>query len=238
MLIKDIINFIPQKLGFQIIKFPAFDMRRRISLINHFKINKIFDIGANKGQYALEIRKSGYRGEIISFEPTSKAYEILSRRSSNDKKWQVSNRAIGNFDGETNINISKNSLSSSILSILPLHSTSAEDSKYIDLEKIKINKLDTIFDDYYNPNDNIYLKIDTQGFEKNVLEGSLNSIPKIVGLQVELSLAPLYEGESLFKEMVEYIEKLDFTLFSMENGFCDPKTGRLLQIDCIFFKNY
>ena len=50
---------------------------RYIKVIDSLGINVIFDIGANSGQFALEVLQNGFRGKIISFEPTSKIYEKL-----------------------------------------------------------------------------------------------------------------------------------------------------------------
>ena len=232
----NIINKLLQVVGVQIKKYPPLDFRRRLSLIQNHRINKILDIGANSGIYGLEMRKAGYSDMIISFEPLSEAFNKLVKNSSKDEYWQIFNYAIGDFDGEASINISKNSVSSSILEMLPLHYENEKNAGYINNEKIKILKLDTVFNNFYQSGDSVFVKIDTQGYEKNVLQGALNSIPRISGLQLELSLVPLYEGSSQYMEMIDYINSLGFTLYSIENGFYDSKSGRLLQIDGIFFR--
>jgi FkbM family methyltransferase len=226
-----------QVVGIQIKKYPPLDFRRRLSLIQNHKINKILDIGANSGIYGLEMRKAGYSGMIISFEPLSDAFNKLVRNSAKDKNWQIFNYAIGDLDGETSINISKNSVSSSILEMLPLHYENEKHASYVNTERIKIFKLDSVFHNFYQSGDNVFVKIDTQGYEKYVLQGGLNSIPRISGLQLELSLVPLYEGSSQYMEMIDYINSLGFSLYSIENGFYDSKSGRLLQIDGIFFRD-
>lgn len=231
------INNLLQVVGIQIKKYPLLDNRRRLALIKHHEINKIMDIGANTGIYGEEMRKWGYKGEIVSFEPLSDAFNKLKSNSQNDNKWQILNCAIGNFDGETSINISKNSVSSSILDILPIHIENEKNAKFINKEIIKITRLDTIFDKYYQPGDKIFLKIDTQGYEKNVLEGAVNSISKITGLQLELSLVSLYNGSATYLDLIEYLKTIGFSLFSVENGFYESKTGRLLQFDGIFFRD-
>jgi FkbM family methyltransferase len=236
MSIVSFINKVLQVIGIQIKKYPPLDFRNRISLIKTHSINKIIDIGANSGIYGLEMRKLGFSGEIISFEPLSDAFRLLSKNSSSDNHWQILNCAVGDKDGETLINISKNSVSSSILEMLPLHFENAKNSVYINKETIKICKLDTVFDNYYQPGDKIFLKIDTQGYEKNVLEGAIKSIPKIKGMQLELSLVSLYNGSPQYMEMLDYINSLGFQLYSIENGFYEAKTGRLMQIDGIFFR--
>lgn len=236
MNIVKICNNLLRKYGMEFRKYPNGDLLRMIKLIKHLKIDKIFDIGANNGQYATLMRQLGFDGVIISFEPLSDAFSELKKKTTHDKKWLAVNAAIGNFNGEAFINVAANSQSSSILKMLPSHIKSAPDSVYIKKEKIKIHSLDSIINDYLKPNDRVFLKIDTQGFEKNVLDGAQNSIRFIKGIQMEMSLIPLYEGEVLFFDMVEHMKKIGFSLYSIEGGFSDPESGRLLQIDGIFLK--
>lgn len=224
------------KRGFELKSYPDIDIKRRMSLIQHFKINKLFDIGASTGNYAMSMRKFGFEGKMVSFEPLSRSFSILKENASNDKNWKVINIALGNNDEETFINIAGNFDSSSLLAMLPEHLNSAPQSLYSGKEKIKVNKLDTIISDYYEREDCIYIKIDTQGFERQVLEGAEKSLSKVKGLQLEMSIIPLYEGGMLFIEMIDFLESKGFKLYSIENGFYDTDTGQLLQFDGIFFR--
>jgi len=81
---------------------------------------------------------------------------------------------------------------------------------------------------------NVYLKIDTQGFEKQVLDGAARNLPRIDFVQIELSLAPLYAGALLLPEMNAYLVSLGYRLVALEPGFSDAKTGALLQLDGIY----
>jgi FkbM family methyltransferase len=225
-----------KKLGIQLKRYPDNDLKRRIKLINQNKINKIFDIGANTGIYARSLRSAGYKGKIVSFEPLSKAFKILKKKSQRDAGWQAINIALGSRDEERLINIAGNSESSSLLDMLPEHVRSAPKSSYIGQEKITVSKLDTILKDYCHQGDCILLKIDTQGFEREVLAGAIQSLPRITGIQIEMSLIMLYEGEMLYLEMISFLKEKGFNLFSLENGFSNPATGQLLQIDGLFFR--
>lgn len=80
------------------------------------------------------------------------------------------------------------------------------------------------------------MKLDVQGFEMSVLKGAEASLNNIRGLQVELSIEKLYKDGLLYQDMISYIESKGFELYSLENGFSDPKTGKLLQFDGVFFR--
>jgi len=206
-------------------------------MLKEFDINTIFDIGANEGQFGKFIRDLGYRGIIVSFEPLTKAYQKLQIKSSGDDLWNIAPQmAIGEEDGEVKINIANNSESSSILSMLKAHQEAAGNSTYIGSEVVRMSKLDSIYTPYVRQDSKIFLKIDTQGYEDRVLRGASKLLEQVVGLQVELSLTPLYNDQILFDEMIGNLKKSGFELWSIMPVFSDLKTGRLLQVDATFFR--
>lgn len=223
-----------QKFKNKINPFLSKDLLRRIKIMKFFKINVLFDIGANNGQYAVKMRKMGYDKKIISFEPLKGAYRNLERASRKDDDWIINNYAIGDKDGSGIINISENSFSSSILRMLPSHSESAPNSKFIDTQEITIKKIDSVFNSFTNLGDRVMLKIDTQGYEKKVIEGALSSLKNILIIQIEMSIIELYEGELGFIEMIKLLNDKGFKLFSLENGFSNLDSGQLMQVDGIF----
>jgi FkbM family methyltransferase len=235
MILIDKLNFLLKKKGAELVRFPNSELKKRKATFKHFKINKVFDIGANVGQYALDIRELEYKGEIISFEPIKNVFNILEKNTKKDKFWTAENYALGDFDGETEINVAGNAAaSSSILEMLPAHEESAPHSKYVGTEKIKVNQLDTVLSKYCKTGDNIYMKIDAQGYEKSILDGALTSLHKIKVLQIELSLIPLYKDAIDYQGMIEFLKTKGFDLYGLEPGFSDPITGRLLQCDGVF----
>lgn len=229
-----LVNKLLKKVNLEIKTYPDFDSKRRMQIINNYKIDTLFDIGANCGQYSKNLREMGYNGKIISFEPLKSAFEKLEQVSSGDKKWIVNNYAMGDKNIKSVINVAGNSYSSSILDMLPNHLNSAPESRYINKQEIVIKKLDSIYSSFCSIKNSVMVKIDTQGYEKNVLDGAAKSLKNIKIIQLEMSILPLYENEMLFIEMINYLDKKGFQLSSLENGFADPYTGQLLQVDGIF----
>jgi len=208
-----------------------------IKLLQHKNIDLILDVGANTGQYAQSLIGLGYKGNIVSFEPLTSAYETLVHKTKKYLNWKAAGKiGLGDFDGEAEINISKNSVSSSILNMSDEHIEASPDALYVDKETIKVRKLDSVFYEYKNNFKNIFLKIDAQGYEENILNGALKSLSEIKGLQLELSLVQLYDGQKLFMEMVELIGSYGFNIYSMQQGFTNKNTGRVLQSDVVFFR--
>jgi FkbM family methyltransferase len=208
-----------------------------LKALNHFNIDTVFDIGANTGQFASEIRSFGYTGKIVSFEPLSDAYQELVSMASRDAKWLVHERgAIGDFNGEIKINVAGNSTSSSVLPMLDSHISAAEKSAYVRTENAPIYCLDFLSPAYLLEKNSLFVKIDVQGFEWQVLDGAKETLKKACGVLCELSLISLYKNQHLWFDMLHRFEAEGFTLWSIQPGFADPRNGRTLQVDAIFFR--
>ncbi|BCA57119.1 hypothetical protein W02_42590 [Nitrospira sp. KM1] len=199
-------------------------------------IDLVYDIGANVGQFALELRRSGYRGRIISFEPLESAFHTLSETAESDPRWEACNYALGDQDSTAEINVARNSWSSSLLSILPIHVSAAPHSAYVGTQTVRVRTLDSVFWTYCKPEDRVFIKIDTQGFAKNVLVGSEHTLERVDGLQIEMSLVPLYEGEPLIDELISFLRGKGFTLAYVSPEFFDERTGQQLQVNGLFLR--
>lgn len=236
---KKVIKKLFNKFGMDVCRFQsnASFEAQIVAAMKKVKIDVLFDIGANTGQFSSEIRRRGYNGKIISFEPLTSARDKLIKQASKDDNWFIHERAaIGNINGIIDINISENSYSSSILPMLNLHLNAAINSKYIGTERTPIISLDSVADNYIDKFSNCFLKIDTQGYETQVLDGAEKTLKRAKGVLCELSLVPLYEGQDMWKDLILRLEKENFVLWSIERGFTDSRDGRTLQLDGLFLK--
>jgi FkbM family methyltransferase len=204
-------------------------------LLRHCGIDLVLDVGANTGQYAAELRAHGYAGRIVSFEPLAAAHAQLSRAAG--AGWEVAPRmAIGDSEGTVTIHLAGNSVSSSILDMLPAHERAAPGSAYVAAETVPLKRLDGVAGGYLGDSRRVLLKIDTQGYEDRVLAGAAGLLDRVAAIQTELSLVPLYAGQLLFDEMRRRIELLGFELFAVFPGYVDERTGQTLQLDGFFLR--
>jgi len=201
------------------------------------RIDLVIDVGANSGQYGRALRASGYNGRILSFEPLSSARSDLEAVSLRDDKWSIGERmAVGDHDGVVTINIAGNSTSSSILDMLDSHQRAAPYALYVGSEEVPVRRLDSVQHPFLDESTRPFLKIDTQGYESRVLEGAEGLLKRVKGVQVELSLRPLYDGQVLWRDIIDSLERCGFEVWSLVPGFLDPETGRMLQCDGIFLR--
>lgn len=231
-------NLVRDVAGYEIIGASALKTvaGRRMVMLDAHRISMVLDVGANQGQYAQALRRLGYRGRIASFEPVDSAFANLSERAKADAAWSVANIALGDFDGTAEIHVAGNSLSSSLLDMLELHQQAAPESRYTGKQRVTVNRLDSIFASIAGSDDKVLLKIDTQGFERKVIAGAEGCLQRILALQIEMSLVPLYHTEMLFPEMYALLRSKGYELIGIEPGFVDPRDGRLLQLDGLFHR--
>jgi len=227
-----------RNLGYDVVRYTPAEhaLARRKEILDLYEVDAVLDVGANTGQYALQLREIGYKGKILSFEPLGAAWRILSAAAEKDNRWQVLHHALGDRNGQSVIHVSRNSFSSSFREMLPLHASAAPGSAYVGTEAVEVKTLDAIFDKLGLSGSNILMKLDTQGYEKNVIDGSCNSLPLIDTIELEMSPAPLYEGEISFMEMYAAIIEMGYQPVSMQDEFRHPGDGRLLQLQAVFHR--
>lgn len=219
--------------GFEIRKHPAV---RRQAMFGARGVDLVLDVGAADGGFGRQLRQFGYAGRIVSFEPIAATYERLSAQIAGDASWTARRHALGDEAGEAEINVASNSTSSSLLPMLDTHREAEPSVDYVRTETIRIERLDDVSDEVFGSARAPFLKIDTQGFERPVLAGAEKSLPRCVGLQLELSFVPLYEGGMLVDEAISWAYDAGFHLEVIESGWASP-TGQMLQADGIFFRN-
>jgi FkbM family methyltransferase len=239
MKLKRLIRKTMWRLGWDLSRFQleSSPWVRLVLMLSVHGVSTVLDVGANTGQYAKSLRGAGFAGKIVSFEPVLEAHSQLSRAASNDSKWTVAERmAIGDRDGRAEIHVAGNLESSSLLPMLESHLAADPGSGFVATQTVPLARLDSVADRFLGSGESFFVKMDVQGFENKVLDGATMILKSATGLQLELSLIPLYEGEVLFQVMLEKLGELGFELWSLIPGFIDKKTGRLLQVDGVFFR--
>ncbi len=209
-----------------------------IKSLNFFSVKSIIDVGANEGQFVLRLLKNNFKGNVISFEPITDAYKKLLINAEKNKKrisWHVAEKCgLGSKNFSQDIFISHHSESSSLLKILPKHTDLKPLSKIISTEKIIIKKLDSFYDAVKKLDKNIFLKIDTQGYELEVLKGAEKTLKLITALVVEVSLVKLYEKQPLWLDIVNFLKERNFIVWSVDRVMGDVSTGESYQLDITF----
>jgi FkbM family methyltransferase len=218
--------------GFVVRRHPA---ARRQTLLAEHDVDLVFDVGAAKGLYAAELRHFGYRGPIVSCEPMSTPYGVLAAAAAADPAWHAVQVGLGAENGTADIHVASNSDSSSFLPLGERHAAAAPHVGYVGTETVRVARLDDLVDEVPVRGSRIFLKVDTQGFERQVLDGAAKTLESCVGVQLELSFTTTYEGGMLVDEAISRMYDAGFVLTGLEPGFA-AASGAVLQADGTFFR--
>jgi FkbM family methyltransferase len=209
---------------------------RLVRSLDTLGIDTILDIGANVGQYGLMTRRAGFGGRIISCEPLTGAFGELSKRAARHEGWLPVHAAVGSEPGTTTINVSANSFSSSVLDMTEAHLSGAPGSGYISSETVELTTVRDLVAAHSVVPSRTLLKIDTQGYEGEVLAGAGDLIDEFGAVQLELSFVELYAGQRLFDDLYALMREHGLHLHIIEPGFSGPD-GRMLQCDGLFVRD-
>lgn len=204
-----------------------------LTYLETHKVDLVLDVGANTGQFGNSLRECGYRGRIWSFEPIDTVFRDLEKLTRFDGRWQATCTAVGAVAGEATLNVSERS---DFSSIKPINETGREFDARIAVVRKQQVPVATL--EYLLKNEesrHMFLKVDTQGFEREVLEGALNLLPKLVGIQLEVPIENLYGNVWSFPVCIKYMDDIGYVpaQFEVVNAMKhDPASA--VEFDCIF----
>jgi len=197
-------------------------------MLNDLQVTCLVDVGANAGQYARLIRRLGFTGTIVSFEPNPAVFRTLQQSRAGDPNWKGVNCGLGSEDGELEMNIFEESL---ISSFLPGKMVT---SKIKEVRKVPVRRLDSVLQEILPgvAAERIYLKCDTQGFDLQVVKGAAGLMRQIVGLQSEIAVKTLYVGMPRYLESLAFYESLGLELMDLWL-VGRTVTGEAMEYDCV-----
>ncbi len=238
---KLIIKSLLSRIGYDVVRLPYPDSlgRHLQGLFRRKKINCVIDVGARVGEFGSFLRGTGYDGYIFSFEPVAVNFRQLKEASLNDPRWIVHNFALGSEPESKKINATKGSALS--LFLKPNEYCSQQfgaDSEVVSGEIVEVKRLDDLFASLtheISEDARVYLKLDTQGWNEAVLEGTEAYLGQILAMQSEVSVKPIYDGLEPFTESIPRYMKYGFELSGMFPVKCDNRHS-VIEFDCVMFR--
>ena len=238
--IRSVLTAIAERLGYTVT--PTWALQD-FALASHLRelfrlygIDTVLDVGANRGQYGSFLRGAvGFEGTIISFEPVSTTFEDLEERSKDDAKWRVMRLALGEASAEKVINIMRSDRLSSFNRPNPeAHERARAWNRVERTETVEVARLDDIYPRLKAELgcSRTYLKMDTQGYDLNVLMGAPSTLAEIVAFQSEVAVQKLYTGTAGFDEVIPRYEGYGFELSGLFPVNCDDRLA-LVEMDCV-----
>jgi FkbM family methyltransferase len=202
------------------------------AFLNRIQCAMVVDVGANRGQFSLVCRQVNPACRIVAFEPLPSAAAVFRRVFDGERLTSLIEAAIGKSDGKATMHVSRREDSSSLLPIGAGQTRVFPESGESHESEVAIAPLTS----YLSPDDIVgpaLLKIDVQGFERDVLEGSQTLLDCFDDIYVECSFVELYVGQALVTEIVAYLTGRGFRLSGIYNVYYDSD-GQAIQADCHF----
>lgn len=208
-------------------------------LFNRYQINVVIDVGARRGEYGVGLRCNGYKGRIVSFEPVSESFGFLSKRAARDPRWLAHNLALGRERGDAKINVTEVTHFSSFRSPAPLaYEVFGRQPTIHSTEVVTVATLDEKFGEIISGirDPRVFLKMDTQGWDLEVLGGAAESLAHVLALQTEVSTQAVYEGMPMMRESLDYLERCGFAISGLFPVNLDDDL-RTVEFDCVVVRS-
>jgi FkbM family methyltransferase len=209
-----------------------------VHTLDRHAVDAVIDVGANVGQYAGRLRAAGWAGPILSIEPIPEVHAILTAAAAGDRAWEVAPPfAAGATNAEIALEVSSESDMSSTLPQSPLLREISPTSAVQRRLAVPQRRLDAPGLLLERPWHRLFVKIDVQGAEPAVLTGLAGVWHRVQGIQLELALLPLYQGERPWLDLVSDLARRGFAPYLMFPGYFSRALGRQVQLDMVFYRD-
>lgn len=171
--------------------------------------NLIVDVGARTGNWTNILIESFPETNFICFEPDISAYQILLEQYKNNSNIKVFNYGISNENKKEEFNYVKNAPSHSSFVMRPHFNIEQVEKRVIDVFRI-----DNVINEKIS-----YLKIDTEGYEYNVLLGATDLLKngKIEFIQFEYG-GTFKEINIQLNDVINLLKEYNYKVYQFVNN--------------------
>lgn len=229
------IRRVAQRFGYLVVEWPGPGLRRDLRrAINVAGIDLVLDVGAHDGEFGAELRHLGYKGAIVSFEPSPEQLDRLRVRAAAEQNWSVQALALSSSAGTATLHRYADGHFDS------LHHGEARGGRFaagLALQSeivIKTVRLDAVWNDVVRSGATVLLKVDTQGHDLKVIEGAGDRLANVALIQCEVAETPLYEGAPTLGDVLARLRPAGFSLASLEPVSRGPDHLTVIEFDCLF----
>jgi FkbM family methyltransferase len=203
-------------------------------------INCVIDVGGNRGLFARRLRGLGYRGRIVSFEPSPSVLPVIQAAADRDPDWTVRPVALSSAHGQAELNLHKGPELDSLLEALPGVVDQVPIMASTGTATITLSTLEDEFPGIVAgiEEPRVLLKSDTQGYDAEVLRGAgaKGLAPSVAAVLVELAAQPIYRGQPAMTTVMDLIMAGGFTPVAFEPFFQSSDGLRMVELDALFMR--
>ena len=207
--------------------------RHLAEVLERLRIEVVIDVGASWGQYRGLLRKLGFTGRIVSFEPVGRPWGHCAALAAEDPAWHVHRMAIGARSGQRTIKVGS---SDDFSSFRPLSAYGRETFDELDVtgeERVAVRPLDALWPELIGAESRrVFLKTDTQGWDLQVYRGARKHLDRVLGTQCEVAVQRLYRRMPGYHRSLKFLERRGYALTGIYPVWRDGAL-RIGELDCV-----
>jgi len=212
---------------------PSWDIWNWVVRSGDFKT--VIDIGANDGSYVAYLNKTFRPDRILAFEPLPSCQAKLRSLQSELPNLHVFDLALDEREGAQTFFENSYGPASSLLHVSDLSKRAFPETEGERALTVQLARLDDVLDAADLARD-VFIKIDVQGVEDRVIRGGRAVFSAATLVLVEMSFAPMYDGQPLFEEVHDLLVGCGLRLGGFKNQIDDVETGRPLFAHCFYWR--
>lgn len=241
VVVRRVARRVGRSVGLSITRYPAPNTLAWLTrqVFERLGINCVLDVGAYRGEYVDFLRRElAFAGQVLSFEPAAASHRELTKRWANDPRWRGLPFGLGSQPGTASLNVFGAGNFNSLLPageygshrFTPLAAAAAT-------EAVELRRLDEVLPELleHMPSPHVFLKIDAQGSDLDVVQGAAGVLPAIEAMQLELSVRPCYAGQPALPQAITALAELHYELLGV---FPVARDGlRVVEFDGLFCRS-
>jgi FkbM family methyltransferase len=192
-----------------------------------FSPELIFDVGANRGDFAQLALAVWPSARVACFEPLRHAVAKIARLQSRFPNIDLHQTLVGECE-KANVELHVADASTSLLSDGENHN--------FPIERFSQTTVDIAVRTQYGGRAPELLKLDVQGYELWVLKGAEESLPGIRVILAEVNLLDIHKDVPLLHEMTGWLFQRGYVAYDISGLGRRPLDGALWQADMIFVR--
>jgi FkbM family methyltransferase len=232
--VRDQLQRVARRSGYIVQRWPPEgSLERELQrLIANRSVDLVLDVGAHVGLYGATLRRIGFGGRIVSFEPSPGPFARLA--GSVTGHWDTHRLALGDATGTARLH-----LYDAHEEFTSLHQPSQLGREQWGLSAhstidVPLRRLDDVVDELSLDASRALIKIDTQGHDAAVLDGAPRTLSAAAALQIELPSSRLYEGAAPLEELLVRADQAGFALLGMFPVHAHPRPLIPVEFDGLF----
>ena len=208
-------------------------------LLNNKKI-KFIDIGASIQIIPRWKRIDKSNLDYVLFEPNPEEAKKLLKNKKHYNSYKIYESGLGDKNKVLKLNITKGIYQTSVLKPnFDFLNQFLNPDRYevIKKELIRVKKLD-----YFKIRNSDFIKVDAQGYNYEILEGSVKTLKDTLGVEAEFEFTDIYSKQKLFGDVAKLLKKnnlsfIDFINLRRWNRYDNSNYGQCVFGNGLFLKN-